>query len=139
GGDADVFMWAFDLIELNGDDLRRDPLEFRKGASILAKARPGIRFNEHIEGDGPTVFAHACKMGLGGIVWKRKDSASRFFECALYPGTFKQEPRSGCGRGFEFRGCPCGRSMAVAKREPRPDSQGRGLGNPVLPENHIRA
>src|SRR5262252_6873662 len=49
---------------LNGDDLRRDPLEVRKAtlASIVAKARPGIRFNEHIEGDGPTVFAHACKM-----------------------------------------------------------------------------
>ncbi len=38
---------------------------------------PGIRFNEHIEGDGPTVFAHACKMGLEGIVSKRKDSAYR--------------------------------------------------------------
>jgi bifunctional non-homologous end joining protein LigD len=60
-----IFRYAFDLIELNGDDLRRDPLEVRKAtlASILAKARPGIRFNEHIEGDGPTVFAHACKMG----------------------------------------------------------------------------
>ena len=43
----------------------------------LGKARPGIRFNEHIEGDGPTVFAHACKMGLEGIVSKRKDSAYR--------------------------------------------------------------
>jgi bifunctional non-homologous end joining protein LigD len=61
-----VFLYAFDLIELNGDDLRRDPLEVCKAtlASILAKARPGIRFNEHIEGDGPTVFAHACNMGL---------------------------------------------------------------------------
>src|ERR1700730_17216238 len=50
------------LIELNGDDLRRDPLQVREGtlASILAKARPpslrakagpGIRFNEHIKGD----------------------------------------------------------------------------------------
>jgi signal transduction histidine kinase len=29
-------------------------------ASIVAKAHPGIRFNEHVEGDGPTVFAHAC-------------------------------------------------------------------------------
>jgi hypothetical protein len=46
-------------------------------ASILAKARPGIRLNEHIEGDGPTVFAHGCKMGLEGIVSKRKDSAYR--------------------------------------------------------------
>jgi bifunctional non-homologous end joining protein LigD len=72
-----VFLYAFDLIELNGDDLRRDPLQVRKAtlASIVAKARPGIRFNEHIEGDGPTVFAHACKMGLEGIVSKRKDSA----------------------------------------------------------------
>ena len=43
-------------------------------ASIVAKTSPGIRFNEHIEGDGPTVFAHACKMGLEGIVSKRKGS-----------------------------------------------------------------
>jgi hypothetical protein len=51
---------------LNGDDLRRDPLEVRKAAlaSIVAKAGPGIRFNEHMEGDGPTVFAHACRLGL---------------------------------------------------------------------------
>jgi hypothetical protein len=41
--DGDVFLYAFDLIELNGDDLRRDPLQVRKDAlaSILAKARPG--------------------------------------------------------------------------------------------------
>jgi bifunctional non-homologous end joining protein LigD len=73
-----VFLFAF-LVELNGDDLRRDPLEVRKAtlASVLAKAGPGIRFNEHIEGDGPTVFAHACKLGLEGIVSKRKDSAYR--------------------------------------------------------------
>src|SRR5260221_14209074 len=53
--DGDVFLYAFDLIELNGDDLRRDPLQVRKAtlASILAKARPGIRLNEHIQGDGP--------------------------------------------------------------------------------------
>jgi bifunctional non-homologous end joining protein LigD len=77
--DGDVFLYAFDLIELNGDDLRRDPLQVRKAtlASIVAKARPGIRFNEHLEGDGPTVFAHACKMGLEGIVSKRKDSPYR--------------------------------------------------------------
>jgi bifunctional non-homologous end joining protein LigD len=77
--DGDVFLYTFDLIELNGDDSRRDPLQVRKAtlASIVAKARPGIRFNEHIEGDGPTVFAHACKMGLEGIVSKRKDSMYR--------------------------------------------------------------
>jgi ATP-dependent DNA ligase len=44
---------------------------------MLAKAGLGLRFNEHIEGDGPTVFAHACKMGLEGVVSKRKDSPYR--------------------------------------------------------------
>jgi bifunctional non-homologous end joining protein LigD len=77
--DASVFLFAFDLIELNGDDLRRDPLEVRKAtlSSVVAKAGAGIRYNEHIEADGPTVFAHACKMGLEGIVSKRKDSPYR--------------------------------------------------------------
>ena len=77
--DGDAFLYAFDLIELNGDDLRRDPLEVRKAtlASIVAKARPGIRFNEHIDGDGPTIVAHACKMGLEGIVSKRRDRSGR--------------------------------------------------------------
>jgi bifunctional non-homologous end joining protein LigD len=71
-----VFLYAFDLIELNSDDLRRGPLEVRKAtlASMLAKARSGIRFNEHIEGDGPTVFP---ALGLEGIVSKRKDSPYR--------------------------------------------------------------
>jgi bifunctional non-homologous end joining protein LigD len=77
--DASVFLYAFDLIELNGDDLRRDPLEVRKAtlASLLAKATSGLRLNEHIEADGPTVFAHVCKMGLEGIVSKRKVSPYR--------------------------------------------------------------
>ncbi len=75
-----MFLYAFDLIELNGDDLRRDPLEVRKATlvSVLAKAGAGIRLNEHIEHeDGATVFAHACKLGLEGIVSKRKNSPYR--------------------------------------------------------------
>jgi bifunctional non-homologous end joining protein LigD len=75
--DARVFLYAFDLIELNGDDLRQDPLEVRKATltSVVAKAGAGIRFNEHLEADdGEAVFRHACKMGLEGIVSKRKDS-----------------------------------------------------------------
>jgi bifunctional non-homologous end joining protein LigD len=68
--DASVFLYAFDLIELSGKDLRRESLEVRKATlkSILGKACPGLRLNEHIEADGPTLFAHACKMGLEGIV-----------------------------------------------------------------------
>src|SRR5262245_18142329 len=77
--DESIFLYAFDLIELNGDDLRPDPLKVRKATleMILAKAGPGIQFNEHMEGDGETVFHHACKLGLEGIVSKRKDSAYR--------------------------------------------------------------
>jgi bifunctional non-homologous end joining protein LigD len=72
--DESVFMWGFDLIELNGDDLRRDPLAVRKATlvDVLARAAPGIRFNEHLEEDGPIVFKHACKLGLEGIVVNRR-------------------------------------------------------------------
>jgi bifunctional non-homologous end joining protein LigD len=75
--DASVFMWAFDLIELDGDDLRLDRLEARKGAlaTLLMRAAPGLRLNEHMdEDDGPVVFYHACKLGFEGIVSKHKDS-----------------------------------------------------------------
>jgi bifunctional non-homologous end joining protein LigD len=72
-----VFLYAFDLIELNGDDLRHDPLEGRKEtlAMILAKAGSGIRFNEHMEGDGETVFRHACKLGLEGAAMRVSEAA----------------------------------------------------------------
>jgi bifunctional non-homologous end joining protein LigD len=77
--DDRVVLCAFDLIELDGDDLRREPLVTRKAtlASVVAKASPGILLTEHFEHDGPTVFAHACKLGLEGIVSKRKDSPYR--------------------------------------------------------------
>jgi bifunctional non-homologous end joining protein LigD len=74
--DASVILVAFDLIELNGEDLRRDPIETRKAAlaKLLSHAGPRIQFNEHIEEDGPLVFEHACKLGFEGIVSKRKGS-----------------------------------------------------------------
>jgi|SRR5262245_10831003 len=77
--DDKVFLCAFDLIELDGDDLRREPLDVRKATlrSLLIKAGPGMRWNEHIEGDGETIFRHACKLRLEGIVSKRKDSPYR--------------------------------------------------------------
>jgi bifunctional non-homologous end joining protein LigD len=79
-GDGTVFLFAFDLLELNGDDLRREPLEVRKAtlASVLAKAGSGLRLNEHLEhDDGELVFRHACKLGLEGIVSKRLGSRYR--------------------------------------------------------------
>jgi bifunctional non-homologous end joining protein LigD len=75
-----AFLYAFDLLELNGTDLRREPIEVRKAtlASILRKARHGVRLNEHLEHpEGAIVFQHACKMGLEGIVSKRLGSRYR--------------------------------------------------------------
>jgi bifunctional non-homologous end joining protein LigD len=77
--DDHVFLYAFDLIELRGKDLRREPLEQRKVElrRLLADTDAGLVFNEWIDGeefDGATVFEHARSLGLEGIVSKRKDS-----------------------------------------------------------------
>ena len=77
---GDAFLYAFDLLELDGTDLRREPIEVRKAtlASILRKSRPGVRLNEHLEHDcGLTVFQHACQLGCEGIVSKRLGSRYR--------------------------------------------------------------
>src|SRR5262249_17860932 len=72
-------LFAFDLIELDGSDLRRQPIEERKGAlsRLLPRAPVAVRLCEHMEDDGPIVFKHACQMGLEGIVSKRKGSPWR--------------------------------------------------------------
>jgi bifunctional non-homologous end joining protein LigD len=77
--DDHVFLYVFDLIELAGSDLRREPLKQRKAdlRQLLADAGPGLQLNGWIDGgdfDGATVFEHACKLGVEGIVSKRKDS-----------------------------------------------------------------
>jgi bifunctional non-homologous end joining protein LigD len=71
-----VFLFAFDLLELDGEDLRREPFETRKAtlASLLRGCLPGLRLNEHLPYPGDVVFRHACKMGLEGIVSKRLGS-----------------------------------------------------------------
>ena len=69
-----VFLVAFDLLGLNGRDLRREPIEIRKAglARLLRNAKPGLQLSEHIE--PAIVFEHACKLGLEGIVSKRRGS-----------------------------------------------------------------
>jgi bifunctional non-homologous end joining protein LigD len=74
--DDTVFMWAFDLIELNSDDLRRERLERRKAAleRLLGRAGRGVQFNEHLEAEGPLAVRARLPHGLEGIVSKRKGS-----------------------------------------------------------------
>jgi bifunctional non-homologous end joining protein LigD len=78
-GDAAAVLCAFDLVELDGKDLRRKPLEQRKRAlaDLLLRTADGIAFNMHYTADGPIVFKHACTLGCEGIVSKRLDSPYR--------------------------------------------------------------
>jgi hypothetical protein len=60
--EVSAFLFAFDLLELDDTDMRREPIEVRKAtlASILCKSRNGMRLNGHLEHDcGLTVFQHA--------------------------------------------------------------------------------
>jgi bifunctional non-homologous end joining protein LigD len=75
----DLALCAFDLLELDGHDLRRAPIEERKAALAKLLRRPpdGIAFNEHYTGDGAIIYTHACKLGCEGIVSKRIGSRYR--------------------------------------------------------------
>ncbi len=70
---AKAVLCAFDLIEFDGQDLCRQPIEQRKAklAKLVRGPHPGIVLNEHYDGDGEIVFKHACKLGCEGIVSKR--------------------------------------------------------------------
>lgn len=73
--DENAVALAFDLL-LAGDDIRRQSLIERKKELrwVLRKAREGIQYVEHSEGDGAEMFAAICKLGLEGIVSKRLTS-----------------------------------------------------------------
>jgi ATP-dependent DNA ligase len=75
----EVMLVAFDLIELEGEDLRDEPLERRKQrlAKLLARGGEAITFSEHLNHEGPAVFDRACRLGLEGIVSKRLDAPYR--------------------------------------------------------------
>ena len=77
--DNAVTLCAFDLLELEGEDLRREPMEVRKATlkGLLRRARSGIAFNRHFEVDGTIVYEQACALGCEGIVSKRLGSPYR--------------------------------------------------------------
>ncbi|MER9300215.1 DNA ligase D [Mesorhizobium sp. M0621] len=74
-----LIFYAFDLLHLNGRDLRQQPLVKRKAAleKLLENAAPTLTYAEHLEVSGADMFEHACRMGLEGIVSKRTDAAYR--------------------------------------------------------------
>jgi bifunctional non-homologous end joining protein LigD len=72
-GARTAILYAFDLIEHDGEDLRGRPFLDRKSAlaRLSRKTKAGIVLNEHISEDGPTVFAHACQLGAEGSCRRR--------------------------------------------------------------------
>jgi bifunctional non-homologous end joining protein LigD len=77
--DGKASLYAFDLLELDGEDWRPRPLEERRARleKLLATAQAGIRYTEYLEGDGTTIFAHACRLGAEGIVSKHREHPYR--------------------------------------------------------------
>jgi len=68
-----LVYYVFDLLYLDGRSFVSDTLDMRKRAlkTIVRGAR--IQFAEHLEADGPAAFREACRLGLEGIVSKRRD------------------------------------------------------------------
>ena len=78
-GAIDLVYFVFDLLELDGEDLTRRPLEQRKEAlrQVLGDDRGVIRYSDHVIGDGARFYQAACAGGLEGIVSKRRADPHR--------------------------------------------------------------
>jgi bifunctional non-homologous end joining protein LigD len=70
-------LCAFDLIELDGNDLRTGDRSAQILANLLYRERDGIVFNTHYDGDGAIIYMQACALGWEAIVSKRRGSPYR--------------------------------------------------------------
>ena len=76
-GQAEAILVAYDIMEVDRQDVRPEPPEERRKrlSKLLSrsnkKMRDGIQLSEAITGDGATIFRQACGMDLEGIVSKR--------------------------------------------------------------------
>jgi bifunctional non-homologous end joining protein LigD len=74
---AEAILVAYDIMELDGEDMRPEPLEEcrKRLTKLLSRSnkamRDGIELSEALTGDGAAIFRHACGLGLEGIVSKR--------------------------------------------------------------------
>ena len=91
--------FAFDILYLDGEDLRTLPLEQRKERlRALFKGRGMLRYSDHVVGDGQRVLDEACKVGAEGIVSKRRDRAYR-------PGRNEEWLKIKCSQRQELAVC----------------------------------
>ncbi|MEA2930035.1 MAG: bifunctional non-ous end joining protein LigD, partial [Hyphomicrobiales bacterium] len=98
-GKSNFIYYVFDLLHLDGADLTGKPLVERKAA--LAKLLRGhdrdgvVRLSDHFEVSGSEMYGHACKLGLEGLISKRRDGAYR-------SGRSESWIKSKCHKGQEF-------------------------------------
>src|SRR5882757_6415359 len=74
GKSRKIVLVAFDLLYLNGYDLRKLPLIERKAHLKQLIAKTDVQFSESFEVDGGEIYRHACSVGLEGVVSKVRDS-----------------------------------------------------------------
>jgi ATP-dependent DNA ligase len=98
--DGHVFLYAFDLLELDGNDLRHEPIERRKAAlaRLIRRAKTGLVLNEHVDEPGaPRLQARA----------RRHRIEAPRLALSLRPVTAlgqKQEPKAPSGKAGRRRG-----------------------------------
>jgi bifunctional non-homologous end joining protein LigD len=109
-GAAPLVYFAFDLLHLDGWNLRDVRLEERKEVlrRLLESAPPAVRFSDHVRGQGAAFFEKAKEAGLEGVVSKRADRPYRE------------------GRGGDWRKAKCRLSQEVVIGGWNPSSDGRG-------------
>jgi len=95
--DHGVTLCAFDLLELDGEDLRPTPIEVRKATlkGLLRRTHPGVAFNRHFEAAGESVDRHACALGCEGIVSNKERRLA-----AAYSNTELAQKQLGFGGVF---------------------------------------
>jgi bifunctional non-homologous end joining protein LigD len=82
-----ILFYAFDLVRLNGKDYLREPLTVRKAAleKLLEKSPDCVRYSASLEGDVQNLLEQSRKLGLEGLIGKRKDS---FYEVGQRTGSW---------------------------------------------------
>jgi bifunctional non-homologous end joining protein LigD len=114
---APLVYVAFDLLWLDGEDLRGQPLVERKRRlrAILGRKRNGrLRFSEHLEGRGADILKRLCAAGFEGIVSKRGDAPYR------------------SGRGYDWLKIKCTRRQEFVIGGWSPSRRGRSFGSLLI-------
>lgn len=97
-GRTDRFaFYTFDLLHLDGYELRPSPLRARKELlrRLIADGNPTLRYSEHFDEDGGLILRHACRLSLEGVISKQRDAPYR-------SGRTKDWLKSKCSERQEF-------------------------------------